>query len=430
MWIDQPDPFSPAATLRFQSPTPGTYTVKATTTATWTTSCGDVITRSDKTTAIKFQVIGVKSLKYFQANRAGGGKFVDASGTIYVLAGKSLTFEATQDGPGTAFPTNQPTWSGTSGASGTGVTLSVTFATPSASNTDFKTVVVNCGCSSLTANVIVFDLAPTLTPRDNFADRDLSAYGVCEFIELSCLVLPSGVMEYDVGGLRWAIDTGGGEITGGAGATSVYQCPDVAATITLKAVIVGGAMLGQEKKADPKEVVAPDGAKVLRRPDTKLWHRKARCSVGFCGDYYATCAKVVSFKEIEVREGEGLSTAKGYYEKYFDKMNHEKSEWTPLKDVQKDKGYQWDVENLDRPYDKISSGALGAPYAPGTVKWPIANEYKKKGAANDTAKSYATATQEWESTATGKCTIRKAGSGDFSAEAGDDTVIPDKWNND
>jgi hypothetical protein len=79
-----------------------------------------------------------------------------------------------------------------------------------------------------------------------------------------------------------------------------------------------------------------------------------------------------------------------------------------------------------RGYDKISIAGK-APYGVGTFKWRIVNQYKKKDAGDDTAQGYCTAIMSAESTAEGKCTIRKAGSGDFSKDAGDDSVTPAKW---
>lgn len=166
--INQPDPNSPAATVYTSTSTPtGIYSLTATATATWTSPCGNY-SASGTTGTITFRVVGVQKLQYNQ-----NGTYVDVSGTLYALVGQSITFRAIPDPPAAPFPSGKPVWSGTSGASGTGATTTVTFNTLSTSRTDTKTVIATCGTSSQTANVVVFDLTPTLTPVDNFTGRDL-----------------------------------------------------------------------------------------------------------------------------------------------------------------------------------------------------------------------------------------------------------------
>jgi hypothetical protein len=57
---------------------------------------------------------------------------------------------------GAQWPEGKPQWSGTSGATGTGQTATVTFNTTSSSSTDYKTVIAECG-NTVTANVIVYE---------------------------------------------------------------------------------------------------------------------------------------------------------------------------------------------------------------------------------------------------------------------------------
>jgi hypothetical protein len=221
--ISQLNLYSPAATLIATITSPGVYTLTATATATWTDSNGGTYVASGTTDPITITVVGVQKLQYAQ-----GGGYVDVSGTLYVLVGQSLTFNAVSMPGGSTWPSGQPVWSGSSGASGSGATVSVAFNQLSTSTSDYKTVIATCGNTSATANVIVFDLLPILTPQDNFDGRDLTAYGVCEYIDLSYQTTPAGINEYEIGGLQWQITSGGGTLPNGAGGVNTYQCPDVA----------------------------------------------------------------------------------------------------------------------------------------------------------------------------------------------------------
>ncbi len=102
-------------------------------------------------------IVGLQSPMQYQASSGSGWKNVD--GAIYVIKGGSLSFKVNKnptDAP--SWPTGNPTWSGSSGASGTGESISVTFNTMSTSTSDTKTVVAQCGSDTLTANVIVFGI--------------------------------------------------------------------------------------------------------------------------------------------------------------------------------------------------------------------------------------------------------------------------------
>ncbi len=91
------------------------------------------------------------------------GSFVTVSGTLYVLKNTTLTFKAVSSPATLTFPAGQPTWSGTSGATGTGQTLPVSFATVSTSATDYKTVVAAsakpAADTANSVNVVVVSLA-------------------------------------------------------------------------------------------------------------------------------------------------------------------------------------------------------------------------------------------------------------------------------
>jgi hypothetical protein len=303
------NPSSQTATLTATFASPGTYTVSATVTATWTDSCGDETSASASTGPISFTVVGVQNLQYLQP----GSGYVTVSGTLYVLLGYSVIFQAVPNPNGSGFPSGQPVWSGSSGASGTGSTCSVSFNTLSTSTSDYQTVTATCGNTYATANVIVFNLTPTLTPQDNYAGRDLNTYGVCEYIKLNYQTTPSGITASEIGGLQWLLTSGGGTLTDNGDGTGTYQCPDVAATVDLTLAITGGPCLNAAVAAPARAIVPPDGVSMVQNPGTGLKHVQGFVTVGFQGLYSATCANAVSFAQIEVREGTCQSTATGYW---------------------------------------------------------------------------------------------------------------------
>jgi hypothetical protein len=75
---------------------------------------------------------------------------------LVVLAGSKVTFRAISKLAGAPWPAGQPKWSGTSGASGTGATVTVPFGTVSKAIDDYKTVVVTCG-NKIEKNVVVVE---------------------------------------------------------------------------------------------------------------------------------------------------------------------------------------------------------------------------------------------------------------------------------
>lgn len=102
---------------------------------------------------------GVAKIQYLK-----DGAYVDAPDPLNVVKGDTVTFKAIPSPAGSVFfyaadGPHDPTWSGTSGATGIGDTTTVTFNTLSKNNHDYKTVTatVGNGGGSSTANVIVGD---------------------------------------------------------------------------------------------------------------------------------------------------------------------------------------------------------------------------------------------------------------------------------
>ena len=161
-----------------------------------------------------------------------GVTFRDVPMPFFVEKGMSLRFKS-------PFAEGGNRWQGSSGATGEGAVTDVKFAKLSGDLADFKTVTVGGVGGTTTAHVIVFDLKSILTPKDNFPGRELDAFGICEFVNLSYETTPPGIREADLGGLRWTIKSGGGDLYGVAGGVATYQCPDVAGGFVLDLQLVG-----------------------------------------------------------------------------------------------------------------------------------------------------------------------------------------------
>ncbi len=171
-------------------------------------------------------VVGVQKIQY----QSDSG-FTDVSGTLYVLRGTSVTFKAIPTPANEPWPGGKPVWGGTSGASGTGDTKSVTFNTISESTSDFKMVIAESG-NIVVVNVIVYELAPQGIPRDNFPARSLSDIGIGEEVDLSFTTLPPSITASQAGGLDWSIENsvggpGSGTIVNGTDGTATYTAADV-----------------------------------------------------------------------------------------------------------------------------------------------------------------------------------------------------------
>jgi plastocyanin len=120
---------------------PGNYTIRVKATVSnsnWTSN-------PSATQTVSVTVVKIDKLQYQDATNT----YVDVSGTLYVPVGASLSFQALPDHSGASWPSGKPVWGGTSGASGTGATKTVTFSTSGS-----YTVTAQCG-NTVTANVTV-----------------------------------------------------------------------------------------------------------------------------------------------------------------------------------------------------------------------------------------------------------------------------------
>jgi outer membrane protein OmpA-like peptidoglycan-associated protein len=112
---------------------------------------------------------------------------------------------------------------------------------------------------------LVFGL---LTPRDNFAGRSTTRFGVGEIIDLSFSSLPLRPAA-DFGGLEWRRTTGTGTITSQTQVgTAVYTAPAVASTETLELRVASGATAGRVVSTRTISIVIPSGVRMVAVPGT------------------------------------------------------------------------------------------------------------------------------------------------------------------
>ena len=223
---------------------------------------------------------------------------------IYVYKGTTVNFKAIPNPSGFSWPSGKPVWGGTSGASGTGSTKSVTFNTLSTGTYDYKTVTAECG-NTKTAQVIVYDFDGEMTPNDMFYERSMSQYGIEETVALSHTTDPTGITGLP---LEWEKYSGVGSVSG-----STYDAEAIAGAVTLRLELQSGPSAGHGKNYD-KTVVAPTYRFARSRFETGIYHIYHQHGIMFKGEYFVD-PKNVSFTNIEVREGTSTpAVGTGYFE--------------------------------------------------------------------------------------------------------------------
>jgi hypothetical protein len=385
----------------------GTFNPTTGTSVTWTSpsSTGNktiTVTADDsplcdetaKTDSITVVVVRVTKIQYYDPDSG----WTDA-GTLHVHVGTTVQFKAIPD-PGTAaWPSGKPVWGGTSGASGSSATTSVTFNQLSTSTTDYKTVTATCGNTG-TVNVVVYDLTGGLTPADNFSGRSQTQYGLEEFVNLSHTTNPAGITGLP---LQWKKTAGVGTLNG-----ITYDAGHAAGNVTLKLEITAGPSKGRGPSYT-RTVITPSGGYMIQKPGTGIRHTHNTCSCGFLGISYIT-PKEVSFTNLQTREGSCYATASGCYA-HWDELLHEENPWFAVDDGDSTTGCKEGYS-----LDEVWSGDVIA-YSEGDFLWPIPKEYK----ADDGEVHTFTASEAQHAVAddAGKCTISKYGAGPFSKNAGD-----------
>ena len=340
-----------------------------------------------------------------------GNTFVDITGTLYVLKDTPVTFKAVPNPATATFASGQPVWSGTSGATGTGETVSVTFSTVSTSLTNFKTVIATAG-NSVTVNVVVYQLTGVLTPQDNFTGRSNTDFGVGEVIALSFTATPA-VTDTQAGGLRWKQTTGSGTLTADTDGTGTYTAANSPESVTLKLEVQAGPSKGRGPDSNIS-VIAPNGAYQVQNPGSGIRHVQGTCSAGFQAITYLL-PKTVSFTHIEAREGTTTATATGWLAG-SNGDTHTTGNWFTVANCSSTTGCQ--IQALDGIYNQYPQNYGGTMWGNGEFKWNIPREWR---IGTGSATQYTTLLHHFVSDAAGKGTISKGGAGPFSKNANDPT---------
>lgn len=167
--------------------------------------CAD---KMSETAVETIRVVKVGSVRYLKP----GTGYVDVPNPLYVAKGTTVTFKAMPNPARTpVWPPDTPAWSGssgTSGASGTGITKDVTFNIVSASPTDYKTVTSACG-NSVSVSVVVVDVTISSDPGWVLAYTGTHSGSEPEKTATAC-VMP---IEPEGGIFSWSYQkNGGGDI--------------------------------------------------------------------------------------------------------------------------------------------------------------------------------------------------------------------------
>lgn len=347
-------------------------------------------------------LVGVAKIQY--QNSSG---LVDIPGTLYVLKDTEVTFQAIPDPANMTFPNNQPVWSGTSGATGTGTTKAVTFSTISSTTTDNKTVIATAGTSTKTVNVIVYSLTGVLTPSDNFAGRSTVRFGLREDVDLTYTVTPS-VTVSQMGGLGWTLASGDGTLPGTSNGISTYTAPLTSASATLKLNINSGPSMNQGPTY-AITIVEPNGAYMIKKPNTSVRHTVNKLGVGFLAQAFLTPVDV-SFDKLGFSEGTATASAYGFWAS-LNSETHGANGPFPITDCNINTGCL-------AFEDVVDTNDWDPPFSDGSFTWVIPWRYVGSGTFYVT---FTSATHYQTAETTGRATIQKGGAGAFAKNAGDST---------
>ncbi len=405
---DASDTSQVTVTALFTESADSTITVKASVSI--GNSCGPPLTGSGYA-SLFLTAVKVKAIQY----SVDGIVFQDATSTLFVPLGSSVTFKALPSPDGAFWPAGYPVWGGSSGATGTGDVTIVTFNTLSTDGGDFKIVTANCG-NTETAFGMVYDFDGVLTPVVDFEGRSYTRYGVCETINLSCTITPSSLTEADIGGLQWDIHAGGGELTGGSGGTGSYVCSEDPGQFVLKLFISAGPFVGQKEKKKEADKDAPTKVNCEQAPNTTIWHVNGTASAGFKSVAYYE-PKNVDFSGIVTREEscfpDKMTGGMIQFEKDQNQWpkgeEHPQGDWGGVDEAGKDgKG------SKEKAIDIVKSHYYEKKYweKDSEFNWPIPWSYKKKGTAGN-GRPLFTVNQNWTWDAAGTLTISKP-RGEFS----------------
>ena len=382
-----------------------------------TAKCPDGPSRAtSNVTAVK-----VEKIQYMGV----GGGWLDASDTLYVVLGTTVTFRAVPAPAGADYPEMQPTWTGAN--AGVGSVVSATFLTQSNGFFDYKAVTAKCG-NTVTANVIVCTLTGTLTPDDNFQDRSQEKYGLVELVHLSPTITPPGVTAKQLGGVGWRLTPakGGGRLIGGEsedGMADYEAARKPVSGVKLLLRVLHGLSKGMGP-AYTRDIVAPSGGNVVL-VNNGTFHCQGYFSIGIATNFFLT-PKDVSFSKLVFLEGKADPKKTDWFSSVYDAGKPRHDQWTENKPISRGNatnGCQVVVPAGDDPMFQVDKASFyrlfkTPTYKGGTISLRIPWRY----AADEDKKKFVTftyVTQACSVDATGKATISKGNSGSLSNMADD-----------
>lgn len=352
---------------------------------------------------------GIQKIQY---QEVGTSNYIDISGTLYVLKDTTVVFKAIPNPANGTFPSGQPTWSGTSGATGTGQTKSVTFNTVSSSTTDYKTVIAKASAngSPKTVNVIVYELTGTLTPVDNFQGRSLIKFGLEEIVNLSFTANPS-ITATQASGLRWTIGNGTGQLPQQDDGIGTYTAPESAESSTLKLSVLNGPSKNQSITVDIT-ILAPSNGYLVKT--SNIEHTFGDFGGAFQGRIYFE-PRDVSFSRIGFREGTTTGVATGYLLRYLNGYIHTATPVTvPIGQCSIADGCR--ILGTDTIRTRLSPAPT--PYSNGTFNWAIPWNYY----TTSSSVSFTIANHNCSADAFGNAGLQKKGAGPYQIAVNDPTT--------
>lgn len=246
----------------------------------------------------------ISRLQYKIPNTA---QYAEINETLYVLKGTTVEFKAVPNPENQAFQSGQPSWSGTSGANGTGETKQVSFTSKSSTTTDFKTVVASAGTTK-TVKIIVYELGALLLIADQFTGRSQTEFGPAEIVDYYFSISPNLSAE-TVGNLVWSKQSGNGELSYPSNGIARYTHPDRAGSTVLRLTVQNGPSAG-EYITSSATTVEPTDAFLVKTSNIK--HDYQHLGGLFKADIYMLPTNV-SFKRVLFGEGTVAATATGVW---------------------------------------------------------------------------------------------------------------------
>lgn len=246
----------------------------------------------------------------------------------------------------------------------------------------------------------------TLTTPGGPVNRTKATYGVGEVINLGLTIHPPTATIADFGGaLNWAVESGGGVVTGNTGlGVAVYTAPDTeqnAVKLVLKRPDTRAIVFRTTIK-----IVRPEGVRFSRN-DNIILHTQGMAGAGFRADI-KLLPNGVSFNNIQVREGSFKAKGTGAYANE-EGREHATGVWVNVANFN-------DVQGVDTVR---AADTAGPPFEAGEFSWYIPWQYRV-GAGNPHLIDYVTHKQTINQL--GHVTILKGGI-TVSADVNDPTGV-------